>query len=172
MTLEENEKIIKSVKGGSKEERLKNAKEFVMRDEVIIKEMVETIFRTDIKVRKVKNVVLNLEKEIEGYKQIANITAYINDDAFVCIKYFSLKKDKKMGLSYGLLVNYPFYLFDDEEEKKMFTKKLCTFIYRNISKNLDFHILIDLHYPYIKNPKLPNTIIAELRSRIIEKSLM
>ena len=60
---------------------------------------------------------MNFEKEIEGYKQIVNITAYINDDTFVCIKYFSSKTNKDKGLSYGLLVNYPFNLFEDEEEK-------------------------------------------------------
>lgn len=175
MILEENENLrkkIKNVNGESEEERLNNAKEFVMRDEAIIKEMVETIFMTDIKVKKVKNVVLNFEKEIEGYEQIANITAYINDDTFVCIKYFSSKTNKDKGLSYGLLVNYPFNLFEDEEEKKMFTKKLYTFIYRNTSKKLNFHILIDLYYSYIKNPKLPKVIIAELKSRIIVRSLM
>ncbi len=175
MILEENENLRKKIKnanGESEEERLNNAKKFVMRDEAIIKEMVETIFMTDIKVKKVKNVVLNFEKEIEGYKQIANITAYINDDTFVCIKYFSSKTNKDKGLSYGLLVNYPFNLFKDEEEKKMFTKKLCTFIYRNTSKKLNFHILIDLYYSYIKNPKLPKAIIAELKSRIIVRSLM
>lgn len=95
MILEENENLRKKIKnanGESEEERLNNAKKFVMRDEAIIKEMVETIFMTDIKV---KNVVLNFEKEIEGYKQIANITAYINDDTFVCIKYFSSKTKTK-----------------------------------------------------------------------------
>jgi hypothetical protein len=57
MILEENENLrkkIKNVNGESEEERLNNAKEFVMRDEAIIKEMVETIFMTDIKVKKVK----------------------------------------------------------------------------------------------------------------------
>ena len=57
MILEENENLrkkIKNVNGESEEERLNNAKEFVMRDEAIIKEMVETISMTDIKVKKVK----------------------------------------------------------------------------------------------------------------------
>lgn len=55
MILEENENLrkkIKNVNGESEEERLNNAKEFVMRDEAIIKEMVETIFMTDIKVKR------------------------------------------------------------------------------------------------------------------------
>lgn len=57
MILEENENLRKKIKnanGESEEERLNNAKKFVMRDEAIIKEMVETIFMTDIKVKKVK----------------------------------------------------------------------------------------------------------------------
>lgn len=57
MILEENENLRKKIKnanGESEEERLNNAKKFVMRDEAIIKEMVETIFMTDIKVKKGK----------------------------------------------------------------------------------------------------------------------
>lgn len=152
------------------EEYLKETKKLKSLDEVIIRKMVGIMFKSNIKIRTLENANLNIEKEIEGYKQKKNITAYINDNVFVCIKLFSKKNDKNIGISYGLLVYYPFYLFNDEETKKIFTKKLCTFIYRNVSKELDFHILIDLHYPYIKNPKLPKDIIAEFRSRIIKKS--
>ena len=123
---------------------------------------------------------MNFEKEIEGYKQIANITAYINDDTFVCIKYFSSKTNKDKGLSYGLLVNYPFNLFEDEKEILIELSNLLENSGYEVEQIKDFSlakqeilnskadlVLLDINIPVINGELLLNEIRKESNVPII-----